>query len=194
MIYKFPEHFGRAGGARWAGRIYEGGAVRAGHGAVIYHGPLGQAGYQAVVDRMQPRRPVADRFAGAPASFKLQVLERLQPLVRGFARRWFAKRRGRAPAENEPQRVAFEAAAVSELEFWSESGRTRDELLARMIGRGWNPAPVDSGWDLERDGCRVLAATELGDGPGRLTRVRVAGEERLVNAGVGELQEVTARW
>jgi len=194
LIGKFPERFGRGGGARWEGRIYEGGAVRAGRGAVIYHGALGQAGYQAVVDRMQPRRPVADRFAGAPASLKLQVLERMQPLVRGFARRWFAKRRGRAAAEKKSRRTSFEPSTMSELEFWSESGRTRDELLERMVSRGWEPAAEDSRWDLERDGCRVLVATELSDGPGRLTRVRVAGEERQVGAGVGEVREVAEGW
>ena len=90
--------------------------------------------------------------------------------------------------------MSFKPSTVSELEFWSESGRTRDELLERMVSHGWKAAAEDSRWDLERDGCRVLVATELGDGPGRLTRVRVAGEEQPVRAGVGEVNEVAEGW
>lgn len=194
LVGKFPGHFARCGGARWQGRIYEGGAIRAGSRAVIYHGPMGRAGYQAVVDRMQPRRPVDDLFAGGRADFRLAMLEFLQPLVRGFARWWFRRRRGTTVVEKEPRRPVFEPAAVEEAEFWSAGGQTRDDLLDRMLERGWQPAGEDSGWDLERGDCRVLAATELGDGPGRLTRVRMAGGERAVRAGVGELRELAEGW
>jgi len=147
-----------------------------------------------VVDRMQPRRPVDDRFAGGRAGVRLAVLERLQPLVRGFARWWFRKGRGTAVVSRPVWRAGFHPAAVVELEFWSASGRSREELLARMLVRGWQPAGSDSGWDLERNGCRVLVATELGDGPGRLTRVRVAGDEQAVEEGAQELRGLTEGW
>jgi GT2 family glycosyltransferase len=42
---KFP-HRCRHGGARWLGQIYQGGPIRAGRDAVIYHGTLGTAGYR----------------------------------------------------------------------------------------------------------------------------------------------------
>jgi hypothetical protein len=185
---KFPHRFGRAGGACWCGRIYEGGAIRAGCDAVIYHGLLGAAGYQSVVDRMLPRRPIDDRFFGARARFELRWLERLQPWVRGGARRWFRRTAGTADAKPSPPAAPMAVPeAITELALWSPAGRDRQWLLERLLAGGWQPAGAHAGWDLVRGDCRLLAATEPGDEAGRLTRVRIGGSARAVAAAAGEV-------
>lgn len=173
---KFPGRFGRRGGARWAGRIYQGGAIRAGNGAVIYHGPLGGAAYQPVVDRMLPRRPLADRFDTPAARLRLLMLERLGPLLRAAARRWWRHTAGTAPT-GPPPALHREPApeAIDELALWSPAGRTRADLLGALLEAGWQPAGEHSAWDLARGELRLLAATEVGAARGRLTRIRLGG-------------------
>ncbi len=192
---KFPHRFGRRGGARWLGRIYQGGPIRAGRDAVIYHGPLGTAGYQAVVDRMLPRRPLADRFDGPLARLGLRLLERLGPLARDAARRWFRRTPGTAPAGPPPAAPADHApAAVEELAFWSATGHTRTGLLDALMAAGWQAAGDHSPWDLTRGPLRLLAATEAADGHGRLTRVRLAGPRRAVAAQRPEVEAIGNAW
>ena len=181
LTEKFPERFARSGGAHWLGRIYEGGAIRANSESVIYHGPLGEAGYQSLVDRMMPRRPVDDRFNCARASMRLAILERFQPLVRGLARRLYRRNRPQihnartieTPGEPPPE-------TIEELSFVMPGGQGRRELLDSLLASGWRPAGDKSGWDLSNDTCRLLAATEAGEGSKRLTRVRIAGPTREV--------------
>jgi len=188
LTEKFPERFARRGGAKWFGCIYEGGAIRASDESVIYHGPLGDAGYQSVVDRMLPRRPVDDPFDSAVARFRLAALERLQPLVRGFARRWFRRTRPEVhdarvvgPAPEPPPET------VEEFAFRMPAGRGRCDLLDALLESGWHAAGDRSGWDLASDRCRLLAATEAGEGTGHPTRVRIAGPSREVAAAAREV-------
>lgn len=185
---KFPERFACRGGARWLGRIYEGGAIRAADESVIYHGPLGDAGYQSVVDHMLPRRPVDDRFNSARARIRLAMLEWLQPRVRGFARRWFRHTR---PEVHEARAVGPAPEAppetVEEFAFHMPGGRGRRDLLDALLESGWQAAGERSDWDLAMGRCRLLAATEAGGEGGRLTRVRIAGPVREVAAAAREI-------
>lgn len=176
LVPKHRRRFARRGGACWQGFIYAGGPVRADRGAVIYHGLLGSAGYQPLVAGNPPSLPLDPRFDTWRARWLAACAHALQGLVRGCARRWFGlgKPRGTAPASAAPRPVAAGPRATVELELWSEPGLTRSELLAVILDSGgWQPAPPDSGWDLEHGSLRLLAATEAGDGRGRLTRVRV---------------------
>ena len=178
LVPKHRSRFSRGGGIRWQGSIYSGAAVHAGRGSVIYHGLLGRAGYQSLLDRGQPVRPLADRFDHWAARCWLALAAALQPLVRGFARCWFRCGRpaGTAPAAANPRPPARPGEVTVELRLWSDDGRTRDDLLDLLLAHdGWRAAPADSGWDLERADCRLLAATELSDSAGRLTLVRIAG-------------------
>jgi hypothetical protein len=107
------------------------------------------------------------------------MLERLGPLLRGAARRWWRHTAGTAPAGPPPARRSEPTPeALDELAFWSPAGRTRADLLGALLAAGWQPAGEHSAWDLMRGGLRLLAATEVSAGPGRLTRVRLGGPER----------------
>ncbi len=177
LVPKHRHRFTRSGTSLWQGFIYTGGPVSVARGSVIYHGPLGHAGYQSLVGQCQTPRPLDHRHQGWQAHFLLECAAMLQPVVRGFARRWFglAKARGTARPTSPPRAAAPHLHGSAEVNLWSPAGKDRNHLLRLLLeSDDWLPAPPDSGWDLARGDLRLLAATELTDGPGRLSRVRVA--------------------
>ena len=169
LITKHPRRFTPAGDAKWEGFIYAGGPVRAVEGSTIYHGPMGRAGYQAVVDRMQPLRPLDPRFQTLSARARLAFLGWLQPRLRGWFRcgRWWSTG---PPAAGSPL-----PPPDAEFSLWSEAGKTRDDFLDRLLAAGWQAGGPSDPWDLERNGTRLLLATERGDGIGKRTLIRVWG-------------------
>ncbi len=64
LMEKHPHRFKPNGEARWEGFVYGGGSVRAAGDSIIYYGSMGQAGYQSIVNRMLPLRPVDSAFRG----------------------------------------------------------------------------------------------------------------------------------
>jgi GT2 family glycosyltransferase len=172
LIAKHPHRFTAAGDARWDGFVYSGGPVRAVEGSIIYHGAMGQAGYQGVTDRMQPLRPLDPRFDSPRSRGRLALLGWLQPRLRS----WYRCRKWRGPAV--PGRRAGEPASDAEFSIGSAEGRTRDSYLQRLLAAGWEPAGASDAWDVAKDGTRLLLATERGDGTGARTLVRVRGDSR----------------
>lgn len=169
LLAKYPERFGKNGEACWQGFVYGGGAVRCGGGSIIYHGAMGQAGYQSIVNRMLPLRPIDSAFRTFHAEFFLRLLEILQPA----ARRWARGGRILPPF---PQPHHSEPNFTHEFAILGDVVRSRDHHLASLLAKGWQPAAAISAWDLEKDGSRILIATER-CGP-NLTRslFRVSGE------------------
>ena len=172
LIEKHPHRFTAAGDARWEGFVYSGGPVRAVEGSIIYHGAMGQAGYQGVMDRMQPLRPLDCRFDSPLSRGRLALLQWLQPRLRSWYR--CKKWQGRTV----PGRRAEEPVADAEFSIWSEEGKTRDDYLRQFLEAGWIPGGTSDLWDVEKDGTRLLLATERGDGMGATTLIRVWGNRR----------------
>lgn len=168
LLEKFPQHFTPAGETKWLGFIYAGGPVRVMADSLIYHGPMGGAGYQGIVNRMQPSRGLAARFFTLKSRLALDFVRFLQPLVRSWERnrrlglpRWGVSPAAVAPAE--------------EFSIHSATGRDRGHYLALLLNQGWQPCGETDLWDVEKNGVRVLLATERGDGIATRTLVRVAG-------------------
>lgn len=172
LIAKHPQRFTAAGDARWEGIVYSGGPVRAVEGSVIYHGAMGQAGYQGVTDRMQPLRPLDPRFDTLVSRLSLALLRWLQPRLRS----WYRCGKWQGPSKTEPNMAG--AVPAAEFSIWSEEGKTRDAHLAQLLAAGWKPGGTSDLWDVEKDGTRLLLATERGDGKGAMTLVRVWGDAR----------------
>ncbi|RYD59713.1 MAG: glycosyltransferase [Verrucomicrobiaceae bacterium] len=174
LIAKHPLRFTAAGDAKWDGFVYSGGPVRAVEGSIIYFGQMGQAGYQGVTDRMQPLRPLDARFDDFVSRERLNLLEWLQPRVRAWFRcqHWMLSSNGaKAPELPSPD---------DEFSIWSDEGKTRDDFLQQLLSDGWKAGGETDVWDLEKNGTRLLLATERGDGVGKRTLVRVWGDVRLL--------------
>jgi GT2 family glycosyltransferase len=173
LIAKHPQRFTAQGDARWEGFVYSGGPVRAVEGSILYHGAMGQAGYQSVSDRMQPLRPLDSRFDTPLSRGRLALLQWLQPRLRS----WY--RCGKWQGPSKPDQSIGESLPDAQFPIWSEEGMTRDHYLRQLLETGWKPGGASDAWDVEKDGTRLLLATERGDGVGAMTLVRVWGDRRI---------------
>ena len=174
LMKKHPQRFSKRGGACWEGFVYGGGPVRAMAESVIDHGPMGVAGYQSIINRMLPLRGLDERFDSARTRLVLHAVEFLQPRLRAWARNrtlWLRAPRPGAPASPKPN---------AELEISSAAGRARVDFLNILIDNGWTPGGALDDWDVEKQGTRVLMATECGAGVARRTLVRVWGDPGLL--------------
>eukprot|EP00903_Cladosiphon_okamuranus_P003864 g3862.t1 len=155
LATKHPSRFADNGEARWKGFIYGGGAVRAMQDSVIYHGAMGQAGYQSIVNRTLPLRPIDSEFASPLADLLLSFVNLAQSAARSIAR-------GKFPALHLPgPPAARQSQPPSEqMEIFSVEGMERGYFLDLFTRGGWDPASPTAGWDLEKDGTRILLATD----------------------------------
>ena len=183
LLAKHPECFGKNGEARWQGFVYGGGAVRVGDGSVIYHGAMGQAGYQSIMNRMLPLRPIDSAFRTPRSEFLLRLLHVLQPA----ARRWARSRRIMPPLAKPD---FMEPKTIHEFGIAGDETKFRNHYLQTLIAKGWQPCGETSAWDLEKDGSHVLIATER-CGP-NLTRTlfRVSGDPDAAQALERELRSI----
>ena len=152
LLEKHPQRFTKGGEARWEGFVYGGGALRAGEESIIYHGAMGQAGYQQVVNRMLPLRPIDTSFSGTCSELLLWMIKLLQPA----ARRWARNRKVKlpVPAKRAPQEDFHEFA------IHSEEGKDREYFLNLLLAQEWEAGGETDPWDLSKDNTRVLIATE----------------------------------
>ena len=153
LLAKHPVRFGKNGDAEWTGFVYGGGAVNVGEGSIIYYGPMGQAGYQSIVNRMLPLRPIDPAFRDGRTQFLLIILNILQPM----ARRW-ARNRQIKMSISKPQ--AQQTEPTLEFGIPGDDATHRDDYLQRLLAKGWKSAGETDLWDLEKGGTRLLIATE----------------------------------
>ncbi|MEP4077775.1 glycosyltransferase [Haloferula sp.] len=166
LMRKHPQRFSPSGDAMWHGTIYSGGPVRVSEEAVIYHGPMGMAGYQGVIARVQPLRDLEGRFDTPLSALLLQGISWLAPRLRS----WTRIRRFRGPLGLE---LTLPDVPDSEFSLWT--GEDREVILRRLLDEGWQVGGSTDAWDIEKDGTRVLIATEKGEGIDKRTLFRVWG-------------------
>ena len=169
LLAKHPARFSKRGDAKWLGFVYAGGPVRVMADSIIYHGPMGDAGYQAIINRMLPLRGLDKRFDLLKPRLALQVVEFLQPRLRAWARnrRIFLKAKWHLKTRDPGQ--------GDEFTIESPDGKEREHFLKLLLDHGWQPAGETDPWDLEKGRSRILMATERGDGPAKRILVRVWG-------------------
>lgn len=152
-----PQRFDSAGRTRWDGFIYGGGPVRVLEGSLIYHGPMGTAGYQSICNRMLPLRGLDSRFDHGFTRATLRLVTALVPWVRA----WY--RAGSIPGFRDVFPMKQPAPPRPPDAEWTVTGMAREEVLAQMIADGCTPGAATDPWDLEKSGTRYLLATERGD-------------------------------
>lgn len=174
LIAKHPEKFTKRGGAKWQGFVYGGGPVRVMVDSIIYHGSMGTAGYQSVTNRMLPLRGLRSRFDHWRSKLALRLVKCLVPRLRAWERNrtllvW-------ADCHRQPR------TELPDDEF-AIGGKPREECLHLLLADGWKPGGPTDAWDAEKNGTRVLLATEHGEGGGKHTLVRVWGDVSLLPFG-----------
>lgn len=176
LLRKHPHRFSKNGEARWAGFIYGGGSIRADGDSIIYYGSMGQAGYQSVMNRMLPLRPIDSQFANLRSASLLGLVKILQPAARRWSRNRipFSKPRMLLNSDKEP--------ATGEFRIPRKDGKTRDHYLQHLLARGWMPAGPTDPWDLSKAGTRLLIATERIDHAHTNNLFRVWGDPTTVRS------------
>lgn len=154
LLEMHPQRFTANGEARWEGFVYGGGSIRAAGDSIIYYGSMGQAGYQSVVNRMLPLRPLDSAFKGFGAGMLLSLVKILQPAVRSWARNRRLKIALPPRTDSSPQED------TREFHLTSADGKDRFHYLDLLVENGWRPAGDTDPWDVEKDGTKVLIATE----------------------------------
>lgn len=170
LIQKHPSRFSKLGGARWEGFVYGGGPVRAMTDSVIYHGPMGTAGYQRVLNRMLPLRDLDDRFDSVKARLTLAFVKFIQPRLRAWTRSRSLligrMHRGTPPEEDPTEEFAIQPG----------EGQNREFFLRFLTSRRWRPGSNTDTWDLERNGTRVQIAQEYREDHRPVILFRVWGD------------------
>lgn len=170
LIAKHPDKFSKRGGAKWSGFVYGGGPVRVDGGSIIYHGPMGTAGYQSVQNRMLPLRGIDSRFNSWKSRLALRVVGFLVPRLRA----WERNRTLLLPRDVHASTSFCEPDCESGM-----SGPTREEILRRLLAEGWKPGGPTDPWDAEKHGTRVLLATEHAENGAKHTLVRIWGNRAV---------------
>ena len=173
LIDKHPSRFTRRGHARWKGFVYAGGPIRLGEGAIIYHGEMGLAGYQAVTRHMQPLREIHSRFKHWRAEATLGFINTLSSM----ARTWHRMHRLPWPGCFGGKTTTEPTHSPEEIDCGNVS---RHSVLDALLQDGWKACESSSGWDLEKQDTRVLVATELGKHQQKRTLIRVDGRSKLL--------------
>ncbi len=170
LLGKHPQRFTGDGHARWDGFVYGGGPVRILGQATIYHGAMGMAGYQSLVGRILPLRGLAPEYQTWSARVLLALIRLLQPGLRAWrrTRKWIWPERPPVNASTAHQPNA-------QITLPPHDGQGHEFHLEKLRWNGWAPGGAHDVWDLEKDGVRVLFATERGDGEVKKILVRAWG-------------------
>ena len=169
-----PTRFTKHGDARWDGFVYAGGAIRVDQDSLIYHGPMGQAGYQSICNRMLPMRSLDVRYQNFSTNLLLKVVSFLQPKIRS----WYRNRKIRLPkASNGFPKLPEEC---SEFILPTSPQKDRHHILEHLISHQWQAAGDCDAWDVEKQGTRLLLATEKLDHQHLNLLIRVWGTPKPV--------------
>lgn len=171
LLAKHRARFSKRGDAKWHGFIYGGGPVRVMADSIIYHGPMGDAGYQAITNRMLPLRGIEKKFDTCQSRLALRAVKFLQPRIRAWARNRTIFLRPKSASK------PLTPGQAEEFAIDSAEGKDRDHFLGILLRQGWKGAGETDAWDVEKAGTRVLMATERGCGTAMRTLVRVWGSE-----------------
>lgn len=174
LLTTHPNRFSKNGEARWDGFVYAGGVIRVGHDSLIYHGPMGQAGYQSITNRMLPTRPLDASFRNTSTSLLLKIVSFLQPQIRS----WTRNRRIRLPKISPEQQTPSEES--NDFNLPTLTHKDRNHILNHLLTDGWKAAGDCDVWDLEKEGTRLLLATERLDHQHLNHLIRIWGNPQSV--------------
>ena len=162
LLYrKHPQRFGRAG-IRWEGFIYNGSPLSPAPLSVIYSGPLGDAPYQMISNRLMPPRPLPDQWNTLTNRLLVRALEKWAQIARFRMRK--------AHGGPTPPRLKIHDNTKPEADqlfplrrnYQSLLPSPRSLLISALIKQNWQTAhdqqPIEKLLDLTKDGHELLLA------------------------------------
>lgn len=179
LIKKHPQRFSKGGAALWEGFIYNGAPVRMTRNAVIYHGTAEKSAYHPMLSGVQVQRDLDGRFENWKSRVALMLISWLAPALRG----WQRTRRLRSWLPQIP--TLPQPYTHSNRQQWAIDGVHRNELIGALLQAGWTSCASSNGWDLEKQGTRVIFATELGEEGAKVSLVGVDGDASAVRIALG---------
>lgn len=175
LFKKHPERFGDYG-IRWQGIVYQGNALGAQSGDVIYTGPSGEAPYQTLSLIRQPERGLHEEYDHRNRNRIFLVW--LSSLSRKLRTRSRRKNGGLGKQGRIVPQVEKSKAVHQMLTFINHSGRGRTELYRLLHLEGWESCE-ENDWDLQLESSRLFAATEQTSTPTNRTflKLHVTGKQ-----------------
>jgi GT2 family glycosyltransferase len=178
LLAKHPARFSAAGHARWLGFVYGGGPVRVFRNSIIYHGPMGNAEFQKITNRMLPLRGLAVEFDAPWIRLVLRFVNFSQPLVRAWVRNrtlpFYRKMPELAPTSLPPDDFCE-----------SRKGIDREQVLAQLLAAGWTAGGMADGWDVRKNETYVMVATAYGGQGRKSTLLKGRGDFATIAAVLG---------
>jgi len=167
LFRKHPDRFSD-GGIRWEGRVYQGSPLSVQSGDVIYSGPTGEAGYQAIANtRWRLTRDLAPEYNSPFNRLLLSLLFGAQMSLRAWSRK---KHGGPGISCFTWLSPAPRLSTRKKLTLINAEGLARHQLYRQLLANGWQASPQD-GWDLQQNGIHLRAATEQTGSPANRTFV-----------------------
>ena len=181
LIKRHPQRFNKQGSALWKGCIYSGAPVRLTRHAVIYHGTVEKGAYHPSLGITQTQRELHAPFDDWKGCFGLMLARWLAPAVRGWHRN--GSLRHLLPSLPPiPHSVL-----PTKDEQWVIEDVERDKVIGTLLESGWRACSSHDHWDLEKDGARVLIATEKGPKGVKRSIVRADGDSSIARADLAGL-------
>ncbi|MFC5050354.1 glycosyltransferase [Rubritalea spongiae] len=163
LMKDHPEKFQKGSGARWEGCVYTGAAASAMGDSIIYHGPVGLAGYQVFWNPMMPMRMLDRDFRYPFVELKLWIARCLQPIVRKWSRFYYGYQtvKGLSCEKHEETECKVMKAELRELVLPVLINEYRARVLDVLKEHGWQESGSYDAWDLYREGMYAMLVSEL---------------------------------
>ena len=154
LYQKHPERFG-SDGIRWQGFIYSGAPLTVDSGAVIYHGPMGNAPFQMLHLHHMPIRPLHRAFNSKLNRALVVFTEKTAAYLRRQTRKKF---HGPSTKPRPATRSQASLEKQTRRDYHFNEPDPRSRALEALLKEGWKISSSEEEADLERGPLRLIFA------------------------------------
>ena len=161
LYQKHPERFG-SNGIRWQGFIYSGAPLSVDTGAVIYHGPMGEAPFQMLQLNHMPLRTLGGNYNTALNRWLVRMTEKLA----NYHRRMTRKKHGGPAAKGQaplPQKIDDHECETRK-DYPLPETSPRNRVISTLSDQGWKTSIDEQNADLSRGPIQAIFAESQHEG------------------------------
>ena len=188
LYQKHPKRFGPCG-IRWEGCIYSGAPLSADPGAVIYHGPMGEAPYQMLHLRNMPIRPLHRDYSTPLNHWLVRLTQKL-----AFHQRRRVRKQHGGPSSPNTKITAPPKPHEKETrkDYPLAESDPRGRVLTRLRSQDWKISSDEGIADLERGPIQVIFAQTLIPNEGNILHLRLIHPPIDVSDTIAEIEKIIA--